>query len=255
LNDLRASGEATAQEIREAEIALAEAKLAQTEQTIALRDANNEVITAQTTLNELINGATTESTSYKDALKELNDAKADEVEAANNVAEAIDREAEAKLRLAEAERELSAARVGVSKGERAKAESQTGVVDVTGKRKDFLATVNKQLGKKFKTIQGYIDAGKNATSRAERKQRFNEFAQQNGIPQMARGGIVSQPTFALIGEKAPEAVIPLDRLGGGGDTYIVNINSKIADETLPDLIVAELRKFNRRSGAINIQVA
>ena len=255
LNTLRSSGTATAQEIREAEIALQEAKLAQTEQTIALRDANNEVIAAQETLNELINGATTESTTYKDALKELNDAKADEAEAADNVAEAIDREAEAKLRLAEAERELASARGGVSRGERNKAQAQTGVVDITGKRKDFLATVNKQLGKKFKSIQSYIDAGKNATSRAERKQRFNEFAQQNGIPQMARGGIVSQPTFALIGEKAPEAVIPLDRLGGGGDTYIVNINSKIADETLPDLIVGELRKFNRRSGAINIQVA
>jgi hypothetical protein len=255
LNTLRASGTATAQEIREAEIALQEAKLAQTEQTIALRDANNEVIAAQTTLNELINGATTESETYKEALKELNDAKADEAEAANNVAEAIDREAEAKLRLAEAERELTSARGGVSKGERAKAEKQTGVVDITGKRKDFLAMVNKQFGTKFKSIQGYIDAGKNATSRADRKQRFNEFAQKNGIPQMARGGIVSQPTFALIGEKAPEAVIPLDRLAGGGDTYIVNINSKIADETLPDLLVAELRKFNRRSGAINIQVA
>jgi hypothetical protein len=42
---------------------------------------------------------------------------------------------------------------------------------------------------------------------------------------------------------------------GGGDVFNININSKIADDSLPDLIVAELRKFNRRSGAINIQVA
>jgi len=41
----------------------------------------------------------------------------------------------------------------------------------------------------------------------------------------------------------------------GGDVYNITINSKIADQTLPDVLVAELRKFNRRSGAIDIQVA
>jgi hypothetical protein len=41
----------------------------------------------------------------------------------------------------------------------------------------------------------------------------------------------------------------------GGDECNITINSKIADATLPDVLVAELRKFNRRSGAINIQVA
>jgi TP901 family phage tail tape measure protein len=255
LNNLRSSGTATAQEIREAEIALQEAKLSQTEQTLALRDANNEVIEAQRILNEVVNGATTESQTYKTALEELNEAKAAEVEAADAVTEAIDREAEAKLRLADAERELSAARKGTTASQRGKAQSQTGVVDVKGKRRDFLDAANQRLGKKFKSIQAYINAGSNEASRARRKQTFNDYAQEHGIPQMAKGGIVSQPTFALIGEKAPEAVVPLDRLAGGGDTYIININSKIADETLPDLLVAELRKFNRRSGAINIQVA
>jgi TP901 family phage tail tape measure protein len=255
LQKIRSSGTATAQEIREAEIALAEAQLSQTEQVYALRDANLAVEEAQRKVNEIINGATTDSQTYKTALEELNDAKAKEVEAADAVTEAIDREAEAKLRLADAERELRSARTGTSKQQRATAEKRTGITDVKGKRSEFLAMVNAQFGKKWKNIQSYIDAGKNATSRSERKQRFNEFAQKHGIPQMARGGIVSQPTFALIGEKAPEAVVPLDRLAGGGDTYIININSKIADETLPDLLVAELRKFNRRSGAINIQVA
>jgi TP901 family phage tail tape measure protein len=255
LNKLRASGTATAQEIREAEIKLEESKLSQTEQTLALRDANDAVNEAQRILNETINGATTESQTYKTALEELNKAKEREVEASDAVTEAIDREAEAKLRLAEAERELSSARKGTTREQRKKAEKQIGVADVKGRRSQFLAMVNQQHGKKWRNIQSYIDAGKNATSRAERKQRFNEFADKHGIPKMAKGGLVSQPTFALIGEKSPEAVVPLDRLAGGGDTYIININSKIADETLPDLLVAELRKFNRRSGAINIQVA
>lgn len=39
------------------------------------------------------------------------------------------------------------------------------------------------------------------------------------IPQMATGGIVTGPTIAMIGEgRGPEAVIPLDRLDGGGTT-------------------------------------
>ncbi len=35
-------------------------------------------------------------------------------------------------------------------------------------------------------------------------------AGRGGIPQMAEGGIVDQPTLAMVGEKGPEAVIPLD---------------------------------------------
>lgn len=36
------------------------------------------------------------------------------------------------------------------------------------------------------------------------------------VPAMAEGGIVTGPTLALIGEAGPEAVVPLDRLGGMG---------------------------------------
>ncbi len=36
------------------------------------------------------------------------------------------------------------------------------------------------------------------------------------IPKFAGGGIVSSPTFALVGEAGPEAIIPLSMLGGGG---------------------------------------
>ena len=45
----------------------------------------------------------------------------------------------------------------------------------------------------------------------------------NVLP-FAEGGIVKRPTLGLVGEAGPEAVIPLDRLGKGGDTYItVNV--------------------------------
>jgi hypothetical protein len=36
------------------------------------------------------------------------------------------------------------------------------------------------------------------------------------IPYLADGGIVTRATLAVIGEAGPEAVVPLDRLGGGG---------------------------------------
>jgi hypothetical protein len=40
------------------------------------------------------------------------------------------------------------------------------------------------------------------------------------IPYLAKGGIVTAPTLAVIGERGPEAVIPLDRGGLGGDVYM-----------------------------------
>jgi hypothetical protein len=82
------------------------------------------------------------------------------------------------------------------------------------------------------------------------------------IPELAEGGIVPATRGGRIVRVAEagqaEAIIPLSRIGnngGGGNVYHIQINSKIADATLPDLLVAELRKFNRRSGAIDIQVA
>lgn len=38
------------------------------------------------------------------------------------------------------------------------------------------------------------------------------------IPRLASGGIVNRPTLAMVGEKGPEAVVPLNKMGGGGVT-------------------------------------
>ena len=43
------------------------------------------------------------------------------------------------------------------------------------------------------------------------------------IPKLADGGIVTSPTLALIGERGPEAVIPLDRVQGGSQPVSVSI--------------------------------
>ena len=44
---------------------------------------------------------------------------------------------------------------------------------------------------------------------------------------MQHGGIVTEPTLALIGEAGPEAVVPLDRAGGGFGETIVNVTVQV----------------------------
>ena len=46
-----------------------------------------------------------------------------------------------------------------------------------------------------------------------------------GLSPYAEGGIVTRPTAALIGEAGPEAVIPLNKMGGMGTT--ININNPV----------------------------
>ena len=72
------------------------------------------------------------------------------------------------------------------------------------------------------------------------------------IPMLAEGGIVTSATLAMIGEKGPEAVIPLDRMGqmGGGTT--VNINVTSAD---PNAVVDALRTYMFRNGTVPIRVS
>ena len=45
------------------------------------------------------------------------------------------------------------------------------------------------------------------------------------LPRLAEGGVVREPTIAMVGEAGPEAVVPLDK-AGVGRTVIVNINAE-----------------------------
>jgi len=68
------------------------------------------------------------------------------------------------------------------------------------------------------------------------------------LPRLAEGGITTGPTIAMIGEKGPEAVIPLDRLGSmGGNT--INITVTSAD---PNAVVAALQRYVRMSGPVPV---
>jgi hypothetical protein len=66
---------------------------------------------------------------------------------------------------------------------------------------------------------------------------------------MATGGIVTSPTFALIGEAGPEAVIPLDKMGSMGGGITVNVNG--GD---PQAVVDALRRYQRQNGFVPITV-
>jgi hypothetical protein len=71
------------------------------------------------------------------------------------------------------------------------------------------------------------------------------------IPMLADGGIVTGPTLALIGEAGPEAVVPLDRMGGmGGNNVTIHVNG--GD---PQSVVNALRTYMRQNGSVPIRVS
>lgn len=55
---------------------------------------------------------------------------------------------------------------------------------------------------------------------------------QTLIPHLAKGGVVTSPTLALIGEAGPEAVIPLNgRYGvGGGNVYQITVTAPVGSQ-------------------------
>lgn len=79
---------------------------------------------------------------------------------------------------------------------------------------------------------------------------INSISPFKNIPHLAKGGIVNSPTIAMIGEAGPEAVVPLDKMGGMGTTTININNPTVRDESdirkLTDAISRELQKRGNR---------
>lgn len=50
------------------------------------------------------------------------------------------------------------------------------------------------------------------------------------VPMLARGGIVTKPTLAMIGEAGPEAVVPLGKSAGYGTTIYIETVTVMADD-------------------------
>ena len=81
----------------------------------------------------------------------------------------------------------------------------------------------------------------------------NPIGQIGEIPRLAKGGIVTQPTLALIGEAGPEAVIPLSgRNAGMGMEMTINVQAGLVanPDQIGQQIIEAIQKAQRRSGPV-----
>lgn len=224
-------------EITEAEIALSEANFALEDAQKAVTDATDAVTAAQTKLNETINGASTDSDTYKSALQLLKDAQDEQVEAIDNVRSAKERELEVTRNLAKAEILLRKAKGKLTKKQKAEADK-------------LLADLNTPVTVTVPTPSGGsapVSSGGFDFSGID----FSGFS-VGGLATLADGGIVTKPTLSLIGEGGqPEAVIPLSKMGAMGGDTIINVTVTSAD---PNAVVDALRRYQRQNGALPLRV-
>jgi hypothetical protein len=76
------------------------------------------------------------------------------------------------------------------------------------------------------------------------------------IPGFANGGIVTGPTLAMVGEKGPEAIVPLSQMGAMGGGVTVNVTGGLATSAeIGQAVVNAIRAYNRSAGPAQIQVA
>ena len=79
-------------------------------------------------------------------------------------------------------------------------------------------------------------------------------AMLSDLPMFGAGGVVTKPTLGIIGEKGPEAVVPLSQMGGTGATINLTVNAGMGanGQNIADTIVNELIKYQRRNGKIPV---
>ena len=254
---VRADPDSDLRSIREAEIALAEAKLSLRDNIDKQNASTEELTNSERLLDEAINGAKEGSDAYSEALDALTQAKQEQVDATDAVTEAYQRQRDAVYELKKAEEELEAARGNVTPKQIAVAnEIVTG--DKTGGK-----TGGSKLpyGSFMEAVQALHPRAKSLASstpvKASRKQFPNLYQQYKdaGLA-MAKGGIVTGPTQILAGEAGDEAIIPLDKLQTGMNVYLtVHAGMGTDGKDVGDEIVDVLKRYNRRNGALPLAVA
>jgi len=146
LNDER-NAAATPDEIAEAERNLERAKYAVTDALDAQTVATEEQSAAQQHLNEITYGAVVGSAIYNAALKELEDAKAAQVDASDSLADALRREADAMRDLIEAQKALLAVQGATKQGVVNRVQAGLGVtVGAAGSIVEQVAAVSAATG-------------------------------------------------------------------------------------------------------------
>jgi hypothetical protein len=257
---MRRDPTSTAQQRREAEIRLAEARLSVGEAADAQTVATQELTAAQQRHDETVSGAVAGSSVYDEALQELNDALKEQRDAHDRVTEAIKDQEDATRKLMEAEQELFEMRKKYPKA----ADEYDRTSGVVPPAQPMEVTPGTATPLEFPNFMSAVRAQhpnspalRSATPVSDARRQFPNLYRQYreaGLA-LADGGVVTEPTTALIGEAGPEAIIPLSRMSGMGEQNItININSTIADETLPDKIVQALQTYNRRVGPVRVLV-
>lgn len=244
LNNARRTGDS--RDIREAEIALEEAQLSLADAQNDLREKTDAVTAAQTKLNETINGASTDSETYKNALADLIDAQDEQVKAIDDVRSAKERELEVTRNLVKAEILLRKAKGKLTKKQLAAANK-------------LLADLNTPVTVDVPTPSAPASTGFSVAGIDFSGVDFSGI-NVGGLATLASGGVVkasSGGTLALIGEGGEdEAVIPLSQLGSSGGAGInVYITAGVGDPNeIGRQVVNALQAYQRRNGAIPVKV-
>lgn len=253
LEDIRRNVDATPQEIRDAEITLAEAKLSVADAVDAQYEATQALTAAESLLTEVVYGAQEGSVTYKTALDELNEAKLSQVDATDRVTEAIDRETEAVRKLREAEQDLQTVRGQTPAAIQAKVDETGAVITGGGASGSAGGGLLGSFMQAVNTLHPNSAALRSDTPVAAARKQFPKlYAEYKAAGlALAKGGIVTRPVQALIGENGSEAIIPLDRLGSLGSTNInVTVNAGIGTDgrAVGDEIVRVLKQYERLNG-------
>lgn len=76
------------------------------------------------------------------------------------------------------------------------------------------------------------------------------------IPMLANGGIVTSPTLAMIGERGPEAVVPLNKMSNMGGGVNITINGGLGTSSdIAQAVYDNLRFYNQNVGPLRIRTA
>jgi hypothetical protein len=243
----------TPQTIREAEIALAKAKLGVVDATDAQGVAVKNLATKQTLLDEAINGAATSSDTFKDAAKELKDAQDALVDATDAQTAAYEREKDALDALNESTKKAITLKGGVVPKDAAAAEAAAGVTPTAagaGMYGSFMQAV--------RALHPNAASLKSNTPIKDSRLAFPKLYKtyKDAGLAMAKGGIVTSPTQILAGESGAEAIIPLDKLQSGTNINItVNAGMGSDGTQIGKMIVNELQAYQRRVGSLPLKVS
>jgi hypothetical protein len=109
----------------------------------------------------------------------------------------------------------------------------------------------------IRIVQRAIDGINRIRGAVNKINPFADIPRIPDLPRLARGGIVTKPTVALIGEAGPEAVIPLSRpnrftRNGQGPSITINIEAGLVStpDQIGQQIIEAIQLAQRRSGPV-----